>query len=109
VSTEENKALVRSYYEQVVNTGAIEAIPNYLSPEYVEVRENKRSKTRWYRAVYDVVGPFYPVVRRLFPRYVTTTVELGRALIQVAATGYPARILYTPDIHRLALAAAGAG
>lgn len=38
-----------------------------------------RSKTRWYQALYGVMGPFYPLFRRLLPRYVTTTVNIGRA------------------------------
>ena len=62
MSTEENKALVRRYYEQVVNTGAIEAIPDYLSPEYVEVHENKRYPIGLEGAREHVLG-----VRRTYP------------------------------------------
>ncbi|MGH7498217.1 MAG: hypothetical protein ACREL3_05130 [Gemmatimonadales bacterium] len=39
----------------------------------------------------------------LFPGYVTTTANVGRALIQLAAQGYPQRIIYRADINRLAL------
>jgi hypothetical protein len=51
--------------------------------------------------VYDVIGPFYPLVRVLVPRYVTTTVNIGRAMIQVAATGYSRQILSSDDINHL--------
>src|SRR5258707_922686 len=36
-----------------------------------------RSNTRWCQALYDVMGPLYPILRRLFPRYVTTRI-VGR-------------------------------
>ncbi len=52
--------------------------------------------------MYRVIGPLYPVLRRLFPRQVTTTVNVGRAMVQVAVAGYPRRILDPEDINRLA-------
>ena len=55
--------------------------------------------------MYRVIGPLYPVLRRLFPRQVTTTVNVGRAMVQVAVTGYPRRIHGPEDINRLATAA----
>lgn len=42
VSSDENKTLVRRYYEEVVNTGAIEEVGRFISPDYVEVHDNKR-------------------------------------------------------------------
>jgi len=42
VLDEENKRLVRRYYEEVVNTGAIDEVPRFVSPNYVEVHDNKR-------------------------------------------------------------------
>jgi len=38
---EENKRLVRRYYEEVVGTGAVDDVPRYVSPDYVEVHDNK--------------------------------------------------------------------
>lgn len=60
-----------------------------------------RSKTRWYQVLYDVMGPFYPMLRRLFPGYVTTTENIGHAMIQAAAAGYSKRILSSADINQL--------
>jgi uncharacterized protein YbjT (DUF2867 family) len=71
-------------------------------PGYIQPLKGIRSKTRWYQALYDVMGPFYPLFRRLLPRYVTTTANMGRAMIQVAARGYPRPILFSADINRLA-------
>jgi uncharacterized protein YbjT (DUF2867 family) len=63
-----------------------------------------RSSTRWYNVVYAVLRPVLPVVRRVAPNSVTTTEELGRAMLAVARNGYPSSILEMSDIR----AAAGA-
>ena len=70
-------------------------------PGYIQPLRGLRSKTRWYQALYDVIGPLYPILRRLFPRYVTTTVNIGRAMIHVAATGSSKQILSSADINQL--------
>jgi hypothetical protein len=41
------------------------------------------------------------LLRRLVPDSVTTTVNVGRALIQVAAAGHARPILYSRDINLL--------
>jgi uncharacterized protein YbjT (DUF2867 family) len=71
-------------------------------PGYIQPLKGIRSKTGWYQALYDVVGPLYPLLRRLLPRHVTTTVNLGRAMITVAANGYPNQVLSSADINQLA-------
>jgi uncharacterized protein YbjT (DUF2867 family) len=70
-------------------------------PGYIQPLRGIRSKTRWYRVLYDVLDPFYPILRRLFPRSTTTTVNIGRAMIHVAATGYSKQILHSADINEL--------
>jgi len=42
MSTEENKRLIRRYIEEVVNTGEAGKIPEFISPDYVEVHDNIR-------------------------------------------------------------------
>ena len=74
-----------------------------LRPAYIQPLRGVQSKTPQYRAFYAVLGSLYPVLRRLAPRYVTTSVDVGRALIRLAAEGYPRPILNTEDINRLAL------
>jgi uncharacterized protein YbjT (DUF2867 family) len=71
-------------------------------PGYIQPLRGIRSKTRWYKALYDVLGPFYPVLRTLFPKYVTTTVNIGRAMIRVAVAGSSKQILLSADINQLA-------
>jgi hypothetical protein len=48
-------------------------------PGYIQPLHGIRTKTAWYRAVYAVMGPLYPVWKLFFPKYVTTTECVGRA------------------------------
>jgi uncharacterized protein YbjT (DUF2867 family) len=72
-------------------------------PGYIQPLRGIRSKTRWYQAFYDVAGPLYPLLRRMFPRYVTTTANIGRAMIRVAAAGSSKQILSSADINQLSV------
>ncbi|MEX1998335.1 MAG: NAD-dependent epimerase/dehydratase family protein [Gemmatimonadales bacterium] len=69
---------------------------------YVQPGKGVRSKTRWYRMVYAVMGPLYPLLRRVAPRYVTSTAAVGRAMITVAAHGSEHRTIENADINALA-------
>jgi uncharacterized protein YbjT (DUF2867 family) len=60
-----------------------------------------KSKTKAYQAVYSVLGPVMPVLKRMFPKYVTTTRELGRAMIRVAKVGFEKRVIEAGDIARI--------
>lgn len=40
MSTDENKRLVRRYIETVVNTGNVDEIAEFISPDYIEVYNN---------------------------------------------------------------------
>lgn len=60
-----------------------------------------RSRTRWYNAVYLGLRPLYPLLSRLAPTMITTTEQLGRAMLAVARNGYPAHVLEIADINRL--------
>ena len=42
MTTQKNKELVRRYYEEVVNTGDVNALSEFISPDYVEVYDNTR-------------------------------------------------------------------
>jgi uncharacterized protein YbjT (DUF2867 family) len=69
-------------------------------PGYIQPIGDVKSKTGWVQAAYTVLAPLYPVLRPLLRG--TTTANFGRALIQVAANGYPKRILYASDFNTLA-------
>lgn len=62
--------------------------PGFIQPTY-----GATSKTGFYRALYTVTTPLYPLLRRLLPAHLITTDELGRAMLTAARTGYPERIL----------------
>jgi uncharacterized protein YbjT (DUF2867 family) len=61
-----------------------------------------RSSTRWYNLAYAAIRPVYPMLRRIAPGIITTTEQLGRAMIAVARSGYSTHVLETADINRLA-------
>ncbi|MGD8277623.1 MAG: epimerase [Gemmatimonadota bacterium] len=82
----------------------LEMFPNafMFRPGYIQPKRGVRSRTRLYRALYAIAAPLYPILRRLGPRLMTTTVDVGRAMIEAAAGGYPERILEVADINALA-------
>jgi uncharacterized protein YbjT (DUF2867 family) len=73
-------------------------------PGFIRPRPGASSKTPLYRILYSVLGPLYPVLKRLAPTHVTTSENLGRAMVRAADVGYPQRILENQDINSLASA-----
>lgn len=71
-------------------------------PGFIRPRPGATSKTPLYRMFYAVLGPLYPILRRLAPTHMTTSENLGRAMIRVAADGYSSRFLENEDINGLA-------
>jgi hypothetical protein len=53
------------------------------------------SKTRLYRVAYTLTWPLWSVLLRAFPQYVTTTEQVGRAMIRVAKQGASRRVFET--------------
>ena len=60
-----------------------------------------RSRTAIYRFFYTLLWPVLPLLRRAFPAWVTTTEQLGRAMLRVAKQGWPARVIEARDIPRI--------
>jgi len=69
-------------------------------PGYIQPMGGIVPKTAWLRGFYAVLGPLYPVWKALFPQYVTTTEQMGRAMIHVAREGAPKRVLENRDINQ---------
>jgi uncharacterized protein YbjT (DUF2867 family) len=63
-----------------------------------------RSRTAWYNAIYAVVKPLVPLLRAASPDAVTTTGEVGRAMLAVARDGYATPLVEMRDIRRLGAA-----
>jgi uncharacterized protein YbjT (DUF2867 family) len=56
------------------------------------------SKTPSYRILYALTKPLLPLLN-FFPKYMTTTEKLGRAMLEVARHGYSKPILESIDIN----------
>jgi len=74
-----------------------------LRPGYIQPMHGIKSKTPLYRAIYPIVAPLYPVLKVLAPKFVTTTEDLGRAMVTIAKSGAPKSVLEVPDINALVL------
>lgn len=72
-------------------------------PGYIQPLHGITSRTRWYRLMYVVTTPLYPVLKRLFPGQVTTTGQIGRAMVNLARDGGPSRVLAPRDINAAAV------
>ncbi|MFT4119051.1 NAD-dependent epimerase/dehydratase family protein [Bradyrhizobium sp.] len=70
-------------------------------PGVIQPLHGARSKTAWVQAVYDVSWPLWSVLRRLAPRLVTSTEQIGRAMIRVAREGYSRKVLEMENINSL--------
>jgi uncharacterized protein YbjT (DUF2867 family) len=73
-------------------------------PGYIQPLHGIKSKTGWYSAMYAVVAPIYPLLRIAFGKYVTTTEELGRAMLHSAKSGAKKRVVENAEIAALARA-----
>jgi uncharacterized protein YbjT (DUF2867 family) len=70
-------------------------------PGAIQPLHGIRSKTKLYQTIYTVLKPVTPLLKSAFPKYITTTEQLGRAMLKVAKEGYPRPILETKDIDSL--------
>ncbi len=61
-------------------------------PGLIQPLHGISSRTKAYRMFYAVFGPLFPVARALFPSSVTTTEQIGRAMLRVAREGAPNRV-----------------
>ncbi len=86
--------------------GALAALPfkasYFFRPGFIQPLHGIVSKTRWYMAIYALIRPLSPWLVRRFPNAATTTERIGRAMINVAAEGYPTPILESADINAAA-------
>jgi uncharacterized protein YbjT (DUF2867 family) len=71
-------------------------------PGFIQPLHGIRSRTRLYRLLYTVASPLAGLLRRVSPRLVVTTEDVGRAMLAVARHGAPKRILENADIAAMA-------
>lgn len=73
-------------------------------PGYIQPMQGIRSRVGWYNLVYTGLGWGYPLWRRLAPGLITSSEELGCAMLFVAANGWHTPVLETRDINAAASA-----
>ena len=74
-----------------------------LRPGYIQPMHGVKSKTPLYRIFYVVLSWLYPVIRLVARKYAITTEDLGRAMIQIAKSGAPKRVLENFDIEAITI------
>ena len=67
-------------------------------PGYIQPMDGIVSKTPSYRTMYKFTGPLYPLFKG-FKKFVTSTRQIGFAMVAVAVKGYPSPILESADIN----------
>jgi len=70
-------------------------------PGVIEPLHGIKSKTKGYRFFYALLKPILPLLRRIFPKHILTTEQIGQAMITVAKYGYPKHILESRDIYKI--------
>jgi uncharacterized protein YbjT (DUF2867 family) len=73
-------------------------------PGLIKPMHGIRSRTRLYRVTYAIITPIFPLLRWLMPGQLTTTENVGRAMLAVARTGGPSGILGNREINARATA-----
>lgn len=71
-------------------------------PGFIQPMKGIRSNTKVYDILYQILKPFYPVLKLLFLKYITNTTAVGKAMINAATLGYPDKYLENKDINNLA-------
>ena len=100
-STERGRVMwarVKGATENALHTLGFRAVYSFR-PGYIQPMHGITSRTGWYRAMYAVAAPLYPLLKALAPRYVTTTEAMGRAMLHVARQGWTKPVLESPDIN----------
>ncbi len=64
-------------------------------PAFIQPMHGIKSRTKLYRVLYAIGAPLFPLLKRIFPRGVTTTEQIGRTMLIVAKRGAPSTIIDT--------------
>jgi len=70
-------------------------------PAMIQPLDGIKSKTASYRILYGLVAPFLSAARHFWPNYISTTQELGKALLAAAKRGTGKRIVEAGQIREL--------
>jgi uncharacterized protein YbjT (DUF2867 family) len=70
-------------------------------PAAIQPLHGIKSKTRWYQLVYDALWPVLSLAKRVLPQYVTTTEQVGKAMLAVARRDGGRGVLESKDINAI--------
>ena len=68
-------------------------------PAGIQPLHGVKSRTGWIQTIYVVTAPLLALLARTSPKFMTTTEQVGRAMIKVARDGYPKPVLESEDIN----------
>lgn len=68
-------------------------------PGYIQPKRGVKSRTAWYNVMYVFFSWLYPIMKGLTPNSVTTTVDIGKAMIYCAVKKPDLQILSPKDIN----------
>jgi len=69
-----------------------------MRPAFIQPKKGVRTNSR----MYTYLSPVLPLLRRVMPKWVTTTEEVGQAMIRASVSGYGKQTLENRDIIDLA-------
>lgn len=72
-----------------------------LRPGAIRPLHGIKSRTAAYRVLYGALAPILPLLQQWLPRYVTSTEQIGKAMLALVRKGWPKRIVECDDINRL--------
>lgn len=72
-----------------------------VRPSFIQPLDGIKSRTPMYNLFYTLAGPIFPLLHRLMPQRLTTTRELGKAMLALARRGSEKRVLAPSDMNRL--------
>ena len=72
-----------------------------LRPAMIQPLDGIQSKTASYRTIYGLLAPFLSVARHFWPNYISTTQELGKALLAAAKRSSEMHIVEAGEIRIL--------
>jgi len=71
-------------------------------PGYIQPMKGIKSSTKLYNMLYMVFKPLYPLLKAVFPTQLTSSVQVGNAMINVVLFGSEKKHLTNIDINLLA-------
>jgi uncharacterized protein YbjT (DUF2867 family) len=69
-----------------------------LRPGAIRPMHGIKSGTRLYQTFYTVLAPIMPLMEKAFPKYVTNIEKVGAAMLRVAKSGAPKKVLENWDL-----------